>query len=293
MEASAADRDAADGVIPPRSLLYMPASRRAFLEKVPTGPADLVIVDLEDAVAPPEKDLARDNVRAAARDGILAPEKPWMLRINGGPQGPPAEDLVLVGFAKPTWVVLPKVEEPNATRTLVARIAEHGARAALMLESARGIAHVRELAGCHPAVGMLILGSADLRLSLGAPEEPDRSWERHAMAEVLVAARCHGAFAIDSVWFRYEDEPGLRRHAAVARGIGFDGKSCIHPRQVPIVHEVFAPTAEEIRWAEQVRAAWEAGDGASKGIVAMDGEMIEALHLTLAERILRGVRSAD
>jgi citrate lyase subunit beta/citryl-CoA lyase len=271
----------------------MPASRRAFLEKVPSGPADLAIVDLEDAVAPGEKDLARDNVRAAANAGTLSPERPWMLRINAGPQGPPAEDLVLVGFAKPTWVVLPKAEEPNATRTLVARIAEHGARAALMIESARGIAHVGELAGCHPAVGMLILGSADLRLSLAAPEVSDRSWERHAMAELLVAARCHGASAIDSVWFRYEDDAGLRQHAAVARGMGFDGKSCIHPRQVPIVHEVFAPTADEVRWAQQVRAAWEERDGASKGIVSMDGEMIEALHVTLADRILRGVRSAD
>ena len=271
----------------------MPASRRAFLDKVPSGPADLVIVDLEDAVAPAAKDLARENVRAAVQAQTLAPERPWMLRINAGPQGPLAEDLVLVGYAKPTWVVLPKAEEPNAIRTLVGRIAEHGARAALMIESARGIAHVRELAGCHPAVGMLVLGSADLRLSLAAPEVVDRSWERHAMAELLVAARCHGASAIDSVYFRYEDDAGLRRHAEVARGMGFDGKSCIHPRQVPVIHEVFAPTAEEVRWALRVRDAWTKGDGALRGIVSMDGEMIEALHLTLAERILRGVRSLE
>ncbi|HVQ35779.1 MAG TPA: CoA ester lyase [Candidatus Bathyarchaeia archaeon] len=276
-------------MIPPRSLLYMPASRREFLDKVPGSAADVVIVDLEDAVAPGEKDLARDNVRAAARAGTLRHEAPWMLRLNNGPTGPPPEDLILVGFAKPAWVVLPKVEDAGTTGALVARIAEHGARVALTIESARGVAHVRELAGCHPAVGMLILGSADLRLSLGAPEEPERAWERHAMAELLVAARCHGACAIDSVWFRYTDDEGLRRHAAVARGIGFDGKSCIHPRQVEIVHEVFAPTREEIRWAERVQEAWAKGDGAARGVVGMDGEMIEALHVTLAERILRRV----
>jgi len=276
-------------MIPPRSLLYMPASRREFLDKVPQSTADLVIVDLEDAVAPGEKDLARDNVRAAALAGTLRHESPWMLRINNPSGGPPAEDLVLVGFAKPAWVVLPKAEDVGCG-SLIARIAEHGARVALTIESARGVAHVRELAGCHPAVGMLILGSADLRLSLAAPEEPDRAWERHAMAELLVAARCHGACAIDSVWFRYQDDDGLRRHAAVARGMGFDGKSCIHPRQVDVVHEVFAPTRDEIGWAERVREAWSKGDGASRGVVAMDGEMIEALHLTLAERILRRVK---
>src|SRR6185436_13218415 len=166
----------------------------------------------------------------------------------------------------------------------------HGARVALTIESARGIAHVRELAGCHPAVGMLILGSADLRLSLAAPEEPARAWERHAMAELLVAARCHGASAIDSVFFRYTDDEGLKHHAGVARGMGFDGKSCIHPRQVEVVHEVFAPTADEVRWAERVRDAWAKGDGASRGVVGMDGEMIEALHVTLADRILRRLR---
>jgi citrate lyase subunit beta/citryl-CoA lyase len=269
----------------------MPASRRAFLEKAPDHPADLAIVDLEDSVAPGEKDLARENVRAAALAGTLTHERPWMLRINAGPTGPPPEDLILVGYAKPAWVVLPKAEDVAATRPLVARIAEHGARVALTIESARGIAHVRELAGCHPAVGMLILGSADLRLSLAAPEEPERAWERHAMAELLVAARCHGACAIDSVWFRYRDDDGLRRHAGVARGMGFDGKSCIHPGQVPVVHEVFAPTPEEIRWAEAVREAWVSGDGAGRGVVSMDGEMIEALHLTLADRILRRLRS--
>jgi citrate lyase subunit beta/citryl-CoA lyase len=97
----------------------MPASRRAFLDKVPSGLADLVIVDLEDAVAPGAKDLARENVRAAVQAQILEPARPWMMRINAGPQGPLAEDLVLVGYAKPAWVVLPTAEEPNAIRTLV------------------------------------------------------------------------------------------------------------------------------------------------------------------------------
>ena len=103
---------------------------------------------------------------------------------------------------------------------------------------------------------------------------------------MLLAARRYGHLAIDSVHFRYQDDAGLRAHAAIARGLGYDGKSCIHPSQVPVIHEVYASTPDEKAWAERVLAAWTAGDGNAMGVVAMDGEMIEALHVTLAERIL-------
>lgn len=269
----------------PRSVLFVPASNVRHLEKVADLAADAVLVDLEDAVAPPEKDAAREHVRAAASRGTLG-SRPFMLRVNGGPGGPPPADLTLVGYAKPSTVVLPKAEDAAAIRLLAARFAEHGATTGLMIESAQGVAHAAELAGCHPAVRMLILGSADLRLSLRAHPDPDRLWERHALAEVLVAARAHGAAAIDSVYFHYRDASGLRRHARVARELGYDGKCCIHPAQVAPIHEVYASTREERAWARRVLEAWRDGDGASRGIVAMDGEMIEALHVALAQRLL-------
>ena len=106
------------------------------------------------------------------------------------------------------------------------------------------------------------------------------------MSRVLLAARRYGHCAIDSVYFRYQDDEGLRAHAAVARHLGYDGKSCIHPDQISTIHEVFASTPEELLWARRALAAWEAGNGAVKGIVAMDGEMLEPLHVTAAERIL-------
>ena len=270
----------------PRSVLYIPASRRPFLGKLGKLGADLVIVDLEDGVSPADKDAARENVRQAVGSGALSAERSFMLRVNGGPAGPPAEDLTLVGFAKPAWVVLPKAEDPGLVRSLAARFAEHGADTALMIETAAGVGAAAAMAGSHAAVRMLILGSADLRLSLGSRPDKKRRWERHALAEVLLAARCHGCAAIDSVYFRYQDEPGLRAHARIARDLGYDGKSCIHPAQIPPIHDVYRSGRDEVAWARRVLAAWSAEDGARRGVVAVNGEMIEALHVTVAERIL-------
>jgi len=269
----------------PRSVLYVPASHERRLMSAARASPDLVIVDLEDGVAPGDKDAAREHVRQAVDRGILG-ERPWMLRVNTGPLGPPPADLTLVGYAHPPAVVLPKAEDPVHVGALAARFAEHGTATCLMIESARGVARARELAGAHPSVRMLVLGSADLRLSLGARADDARSWERHAMGEIVLAARMHGAAVIDSVYFHYRDDEGLRRHAAIGRDLGFDGKSCIHPAQIETIHGVYARAPEEIAWAERVLQAWRDGEGDTQGIVTVDGEMIEALHVTVARRIL-------
>jgi citrate lyase beta subunit len=271
---------------PPRSVLYVPASRRKFLDKIPSLPADTILVDLEDGVAPGDKAEARENVRVAVAASVLGGNRPWMLRVNGGRLGPPPEDLTLVGFAKPAIVVLPKAEDPEFVRGMAGRFADHGATTALMIETAAGVAAAMDLMAAHPSVCMAILGSADLRASLRAHPDPGRLWEHHAMSHVLLAARRHGCWAIDSVYFRYQDDAGLRAHAAIARVLGYDGKSCIHPAQIEPIHGVFASTEDELDWARRVLAAWGEGHGASNGVVAVDGEMIEALHVTLAERIL-------
>jgi len=275
----------------PRTVLYVPASRPRHLEKIPSLDADAVLVDLEDGVAAGDKDAAREHVRAAIAQGTLGP-RPWMLRVNGGAAGPPPADLTLVGFARPSTVVLPKADDPALVGQLAARFAEHGATTALMIENAQGVARARELAGAHAAVRMLILGSADLRLSLGARPDDARRWERHTLSEVLLAARVHGAVAIDSVYFHYKDGKGLRRHAEIARDLGYDGKSCIHPAQIETIHEVYRRTPEETAWARRVLQAWQDGDGESRGVVTIDGEMIEALHVTVARRILEDEASS-
>jgi citrate lyase subunit beta/citryl-CoA lyase len=245
--------------------------------------ADRLILDLEDGVAPSEKGSARENLLAMA-----APERPFMLRIN--PPGSPwhEDDLALAAALKPATVVLPKAESPAEVAGLAAKFSTHGSSTALMIETAGGVGRVRELAAAAPDISMLIYGSADLRLSLGARPDPARTWERHAMGEILLAARMHRCAAIDAVYFHYKDRDGLVREAEIARSLGFDGKSCIHPGQIDPIHDVFSSTTEEITWARKILAAWEEQGGGSKAVIVVDGEMIEALHLQVAQRILKG-----
>ena len=269
-----------------RSLLYVPASRPRMLAKLPTLRADAVVLDLEDGVAPADKDSARDHLREASARGWLASGPPWSLRVN--PVGSPwhSADLDLVDELRPGRVLLPKAERPESVAAVADRTSLEGPRIGLMIETVRGVGRVRDLAGSHPRIDLLVLGSADLRLSLGARPDPERRWEFHALAETLLAARMHGCHAVDSVFFHYRDLDGLARHARVARDLGFDGKSCIHPDQVPAIHEVFSSTAEELSWADRILRAWVEQDGARHGVVVSDGELIETLHLALAERIL-------
>lgn len=267
-----------------RSLLYVPASKPKMLRKLGELPADALAVDLEDGVAPEAKEAARDNLRAAA--GRFPSDVFWMLRVN--PPGTPwhEDDLDLAQELAPLAVLLPKAEDPSVVRDLALRFARHDADTALMIETAAGLGRVRELAAAQSRVGMLVYGNADLRLSLGARPDPDRGWERHALHEILLAARMNGCLAIDAVYFRYRDREGLARHARTARNLGYDGQSCIHPDQVPVIHEAYSSTPDEVAWAEKVVAAWEEQDGESRGVIVVDGEMIEALHLSVAQRIL-------
>ena len=259
-----------EGPAPPRSLLYVPASRRDLLAKVASVAADRVVVDLEDGVAPGEKERARQ----ALREVDLGPPERWWLRIAA------PSDIELARAIGARTIVIPKAERIDALAA-----AAEGLRLALMIETARGVVEAERLAA-HPAVVALALGSADLRLSLSAPPSERRDWERASMAALLLAARAHGCAAIDSVYFHFRDDAGLRRHAAVAREMGFDGKSCIHPAQLEPIHEIFASTDEERAWAERVIEAWQRDDGATRGVVVVDGEMVEALHVVEARRLL-------
>jgi citrate lyase beta subunit len=257
-----------------------------MLGKLPTLPADAVVIDLEDGVAPVEKSAARACVLRARQEGLLDAGPAWSLRVNAADSRWFVEDLELAVELRPPRILLAKSDSVDSVAFVGSSCSGWGGRLGLMIETARGVGRARELAGCHPSVDMLVYGSADYRLSIGARPDPARAWERHALHEILLAARMHGCAAIDAVHFHYRDAEGLRRDALVARDLGYDGKSCIHPAQVSTLHEVFCSSPEEIRWARRVREAWSEQDGQRRGVVVADGEMIEALHLRLAERIL-------
>ena len=268
-----------------RSLLYVPASRPRMLAKIPQLPADAFIVDLEDGVAPAEKARSRENLRMAqAARGGFGGSTAWMLRVNAVDTPWFDEDLDLAWELAAPRVVLAKAERVAEVEGVCERCVP-GTRIALMLETARGIGCARELAA-HPSVDLLILGSADLRRSIGARDDRERDWERHALGETLLAARMHGCAAVDGVYFRFRDAPGLERHARFACDLGFDGKSCIHPDQLATVHAVYTSTADEIAWARSVLKVWESEQGPRVGVVVLEGEMLEALHVDLARRIL-------
>jgi citrate lyase subunit beta/citryl-CoA lyase len=249
-------------------------------------PLDALILDLEDGVPPAVKDEARENLVEAAGSGKFPPSRSWMVRVNHPDSGWFEQDLEQIERLAPAGVVLPKAEDPEQVAELAERFSRHGSETCLMIETVHGVGSVRDLAGADPNVAMLLFGSADFRLSMGARPDPERRWERHALHEILLAARLHGCIAIDSVYFHFRDDIGLAEHARVARDLGFDGKSCIHPGQVKVIHEAFSPTRQEVGWAEAVLSEWEAKDGAAHGTIVVNGEMIEALHLTVARRIL-------
>jgi citrate lyase subunit beta/citryl-CoA lyase len=262
-----------------------------MLQRLAGLPADALIFDLEDGVPPGSKEDARKNLFKAAETNGLPLHRSWMIRINRPDSEWFDADLEMLEKLGPPMVVLPKAEDSERISELAERFARHGSETALMIETVHGVGSVRELAGAGPNVRMLMFGSADFRLSMGARPDPDRNWEQHALHEILLAARMHGCLAIDSVYFRFRDSTGLAAHARVSRDLGFDGKACIHPGQVRVIHEVFSPTNDEVDWAEAVLSEWESQDGAGRGVVVVNGEMIEALHLEVARRVLE--RRAD
>lgn len=254
-----------------------------MLDKAAGLGADRLVLDLEDGVAPPEKALARENLRERAGTALI---RDGLVRVNPASSPWHDDDLALVEAIDPAGVLLPKCESRDAVAAVAGRLAAGRDFVWPMIETAAGVAAARELAAVDGVAG-LVLGSADLRRSLGARPRDGRDWERHALAELLLAARLHGRAAIDSVYFHFRDDDGLRRHAAVARECGYDGKSCIHPAQIAPIHDVFTPDDDEVAWARAVLDAWNEADGGERaGVVVVAGEMIEALHVELARRIL-------
>lgn len=259
-----------------RSLLFVPGSRPDRFEKALAAGASRVIIDLEDAVAPSAKDVAR---RAVA--DWLAPERPVMVRINGADTPWFDADLALSGHPGVVGVVLPKAEDP----AVIARVVRSGARMVVpIVETGAGFAGLPAIAGAS-SVAALAFGSVDLERDLGMhdPREDDLLPFRLQLVTASRLARISPP--IDGVTVAIDDEATLRNDARRARRLGFGGKLCIHPCQVPDVNLALAPTADERAWALRVvEAARRAGDG----VVTLDGKMIDRPIVLQAEAILDG-----
>ncbi len=275
-------------VRPRRSALYVPASNARALEKAPGLEADVVIVDLEDAVAPAAKEGARAAAVEAIRRGGFRGEV--VLRVNGAdtPWGP--GDLQAAASSGADAVLLPKVEGAEAVRLAEARLAGAGAPAGqaiwAMGETPRGVHHVDALAGASPRLGCLVAGTSDLVKDLRARHTSGRTEVLASLSLLVLAARAHGLVALDGVHLDLSDDAGFAASCRQGRDLGFDGKTLIHPRTIEVANAVFGPDAADVAAARRIIEAHAAAEAAGRGVVVVDGRLVENLHVEEARRVL-------
>lgn len=272
---------------PRRSLLYMPGANTRALEKGRSLPADGLILDLEDAVAPDAKPAARDNILAALRQGGYG-RRELVVRVNGLETDWGRDDLRAMAGSGADAVLLPKVESAAMVREAEAVLAEAGAPETLgimcMMETPLGMLKAEEVAGASPRLTCLVMGTSDLVKDLNAEHTPDRLPVLTSLSLCILAARAHGLAIVDGVHLDLNDEEGFAAQCRQGRALGFDGKTLIHPKTVAAANEIFGPSAAEIEQAHRVIAAHAAALAEGKGIAVLDGRLVENLHVEAARR---------
>jgi citrate lyase subunit beta/citryl-CoA lyase len=274
---------------PRRSVLFMPASNARALDKARTLPADGLIFDLEDAVAPGAKVTARAMAVAAARSGGYGGRE-VVIRANGLDTPWGLDDLDAIATSGADAVLLPKVESPATVAAALAALAAGGAPDTMavwcMLETPRGILAAESIAGASPRVAVLVLGTSDLTAELGARATQDRRALATSLGLAVLAARAHGKAILDGVHLELTDEEGFLLACRQARDMGFDGKTLIHPKQIAAANAAFAPSEDEVARARRVIDAHEAAVALGHGVAVLDGRLVENLHAAEARRVL-------
>lgn len=276
---------------PRRSALYMPASNDRALEKAKSLNIDAVIVDLEDSVAPDAKSEARAKASAAVQAGGYG-RREVLIRVNGLNTEWGKDDILAAAASGADAVCVPKVESVDQLTAIRTVLDEGGAPAETgiwaMMETPRAILDVHKIAAAGPAdrypVTVLLLGTNDLAKETRAALTPDRLPMLAWLSQCVVAARAYGLDILDSVYNNFRDEDGFRRECVQGRDLGMDGKTLIHPNQIGPCNEVFSPGDEDIDWSRKVIAAFDTPENANKGVITIDGKMVELLHLDIARR---------
>ncbi len=272
---------------PRRSVLYMPGANTRAMEKARSLPADALILDLEDAVAPDAKTMARANVAAAVRAGGYG-KRELVVRVNSLATPWGYEDLVAAATMKLDAVLLPKVESADAIRQAEALLTASGAPASLalwcMMETPLAMLHVEEIAGASARVAALVMGTSDLTKDLHARHTRDRLPMLTSLGLCLLAARAYRLAILDGVHLDLADDEGFAEICRQGQELGFDGKTLIHPKTIAAANAAFAPTAEEVEWARRIITAHAEAQAAGRGVVLVDGKLIENLHVEDARR---------
>jgi len=273
---------------PRRSVLFMPGANTRALEKAKSLPADSLILDLEDAVAPDAKAQARENIRTALATGFGHREA--VVRINGLNTQWGLDDLKAFADTKADAILLPKVESASQIQKVASLLKQFNPANTMkiwaMIETPLAIFHLPEIASSHPMLEALVLGTSDLVKDLHAKHTPSRVETQTALSLSVLAARAHQLCVLDGVHLALEDEEGLKQSCVQGRDMGFDGKTLIHPSQIAFANEIFGPSSEEIEEAKQRINAYDAALSSGAGIVLLNGKLVEELHIQDAKRIL-------
>jgi citrate lyase subunit beta / citryl-CoA lyase len=277
-------------VRPRRSVLYMPGSNPRALEKARELRADVLILDLEDAVAPEAKLQAREAVVKAIQKGFG--DREVLVRINGLDTRWWVEDIDAAASARPDAVLVPKVSSPRQLQDLAARLVDMGTdphvRVWAMMETPLAMLNVRDIAAAaldsETRLAGFVMGTNDLAKDTRARLVPGRAPMLPWLMNCLAAARAYGLDILDGVYNDIGDADGFAAECRQARDLGFDGKTLIHPRQIEPCNEAFSPTPEEVDVARKIIAAFDLPENENKGVLQVDGRMVERLHAEMARR---------
>jgi citrate lyase subunit beta/citryl-CoA lyase len=278
-----------DALRPRRSVLYMPGANERALAKAEGLPADALILDLEDAVAPDAKAEARDRVcEAAASDRYGRREV--TIRVNGAGTPWHDDDLRAVAAAAPAAVVVPKVDSADAVHRVEKALDAGGAPDLTaiwaMIETPVAMLHAEEVARASDRLTVLVMGTNDLAKELQAEHVPGRQPLLAGLGLSLLAARAAGKVILDGVYNDIKDAAGFEAECVQGRQMGFDGKTLIHPSQLEPCNRVYAPTDDEVGRARRIIEAFEQAEAEGRGVVTVDGRMVENLHVEQARRTL-------
>jgi citrate lyase subunit beta / citryl-CoA lyase len=276
-------------VRPRRSVLYMPGSNARALEKARELPADGIILDLEDAVAPEAKATARELIKRTLNKGGFG-DREVLVRINGLDTRWWVDDLHAVADCRPDAVLVPKISDPHQLQDLAARIVDMGTdphiRVWAMMETPLAMINVGEIAAAaldsETRLSGFVMGTNDLAKDTRARIVPGRTPMLPWLMNCIAAARAFGLDILDGVYNDLGNAEGFAQECRQSRDLGFDGKTLIHPKQIDACNAAFSPAPEEVEAARKIIAAFDLPENAGKGVIQIDGRMVERLHAEMA-----------
>jgi citrate lyase subunit beta / citryl-CoA lyase len=275
---------------PRRSVLYMPGSNARALEKAKNIPADGLILDLEDAVAPDSKSQARLQVCQTVTNGGYGLRE-ILIRVNGLATPWGYEDIAAASKSGADALLLPKVESADAIRQTESIMRAHGAPDGMaiwaMMETPRGVLASEQIAAASSRMQGLVMGTSDLAKELDCAHTRERLPFITSLGLCVLAARAYGLAIVDGVYLDLKDDAGFEFACRQGAEMGFDGKTLIHPNQVAKCNEVFTPRAEDIEWSRKIIAAHSAAAARGEGVAVVDGKLIENLHVESARRLVK------